>query len=147
MLFVNIPVADLERSKAFFAKLGFSYNPAMTDDTAACMLVGEQAFVMLLSRERFADFAKLPIADPRTHTQVLFSFSVGSRDEVDTVSAAALAAGGTEADDAEDLGFMYSRSFYDLDGHGWQVIWMDPAAAEQGPEEFAASMQDADAPA
>ena len=69
---------------------------------------------------------------------------MSSRDEVDTVGAAALAAGGTEADDAEDHGFMYSRSFFDLDGHGWQVMWMDPAAAEQGPEAFAASTQDAD---
>src|SRR3982751_4798708 len=88
MLFVNIPVADLERSKAFFAKLGFSYNPMFTDETAACMLVGEQAFVMLLSREKFAEFAKLPIADPTTHTLALYCFSVSSRDEVDTVSAA-----------------------------------------------------------
>src|SRR6476619_7404667 len=138
MLFVNIPVADLERSKAFFAKLGFSYNPMFTDQTAACML---------LSREKFAEFAKLPIADPTTHTLALYCFSVSSRDEVDTVSAAALAAGGSEADDAEDYGFMYSRSFFDLDGHGWQVMWMDPAAAEQGPEAFAASMQEADAAA
>jgi hypothetical protein len=144
MLFVNIPVADLERSKAFFAQLGFSYNPQFTDETAACMLDGEQAFVMLLSREKFAEFAKLPIADPTTHTLALYCFSVSSRDEVDAVSAAALAAGGAEADDAEDYGFMYSRSFFDLDGHGWQVMWMDPAAAEQGPEAFAASTQDAD---
>jgi len=97
MLFVNIPVADLERSKAFFAQLGFSYNPMFTDETAACMLVGEHAFVMLLSREKFAEFAKLPIADPTTHTLALYCFSVSSRDEVDTVSAAALAAGGSEA--------------------------------------------------
>ncbi len=118
------------------------------DGTAACMPVGEQAFVMLLSREKFAEFAKLPIADPTTHASALYCFSVSSRDEVDSVSAAALAAGGSEADDAEDFGFMYSRSFYDLDGHGWQVMRMDPAAAEQGPEAFAAaSMQDADAPA
>ena len=103
MLFVNMPVADVERSKAFFAKLGFSYNPMFTDETAACMLVGEHAFVMLLSREKFAEFAKLPIADPTTHTLALYCFSVSSRDEVDTVSAAALAAGGSEADDAEDL--------------------------------------------
>ena len=76
MLFVNIPVADVERSKAFFAKLGFSYNPMFTDETAACMLVGEHAFVMLLSREKFAEFAKLPIADPTTHTLALYCFSV-----------------------------------------------------------------------
>jgi predicted lactoylglutathione lyase len=143
MLFVNLPVADLARSKAFFAKLGFGYNPLFTDETAACMPVGEQAFVMLLSRERFAEFAKLPIADPTTHTLALYCFSVSSREEVDTVSAAALAAGGTEADDAEDFGFMYTRSFYDLDGHGWQVMWGDRAAAEQGPE--AASVQSAHA--
>jgi hypothetical protein len=147
MLFVNMPVADLERSKAFFAQLGFSYNPLFTDETAACMLVGEHAVVMLLSREKFAEFAKLLIADPTTHTLALYSFSVSSRDEVDTVSAAALAAGGSEADDAEDYGFMYSRSVYDLDDHGWQVMWMDPAAVAQGPEAFAASTQDADAPA
>src|SRR5437763_599170 len=147
MLFVNMPVADLERSKAFFAKLGFTYNPMFTDDTAACMLVGEQAFIMLLTREKFAEFSKLPIADPATHALALYCFSVSSRDEVDTVSAAALAAGGSEADGAEDYGFMYSRSFFDLDGHGWQVMWMDPAAAEQGPEAFAASVEDADAPA
>jgi uncharacterized protein len=146
-LFVNLPVADLARSKAFFAKLGFTYDPGLTDETAACMLVGEQAFVMLLSREKFAEFSKLPIADPTTHALALYCFSVSSREEVDAVSAAALAEGGTEADDAEDHGFMYSRSFFDLDGHGWQVMWMDPAAAEQGPEAFAASTQEAEAAA
>jgi predicted lactoylglutathione lyase len=111
------------------------------------MLVGEHAFVMLLTREKFAEFSKLPIGDPTTHTLALYCFSVSSRDEVDAISAAALAAGASEADDPEDYGFMYSRSFFDLDGHGWQIMWMDPAAAEQGPEAFAASMQDADAPA
>ncbi len=147
MLFVNLPVADLERSTAFFAKLGFTFDPTFTDETAACMLVGEHAFVMLLTRERFAEFAKLPIADPTTHTLALYCFSASSRDEVDAVGAAALAAGGTEADGAEDHGFMYTRSFFDLDGHGWQVMWMDPAAAEQGPEAVAAPTQGADAPA
>ena len=148
MLFVTLPVADLGRSKAFFAGLGFRYDPRFTDDaTAACMLVGEQAFVMLLTREKFAEFAKLPIADATTHTLALYSFSVTTREEVDAVAAAALAAGGTEVDDAEDHGFMYSRSFYDLDGHGWQVMWMDPAAAPHDPEESAASTQDAAAPA
>ncbi len=147
MLFVNIPVADLARSKAFFARLGFSYNPMFTGETAACMLVGEQAFVMLLSREKFAEFSHLPMADPSTHTLALYCFSASSREEVDAVAAAALAAGGTEADGAEDHGFMYSRSFFDLDGHGWQVMWMDPAAAQHGPAAFAAAVQDADAPA
>ena len=147
MLFVNMPVADLERSKAFFAQLGFSYHPGFTGETAACMQFGDNAFVMLLSREKFAEFSKHPIADPRTHALALYCFSVDSRDEVDSVSAAALAAGGTEVDDAEDHGFMYARSFFDLDGHGWQVMWMDPAAAQNGPGEFAASMHAADAQA
>jgi predicted lactoylglutathione lyase len=138
MLFVNMPVADVERSKAFFAALGFGFNPQMTDETAACMLVGEQAYVMLLSREKFAEFAKHPIADPATHTLALYCFSVDSRDEVDAVNDAALAAGGTEADEAEDHGFMYSRSFFDLDGHGWQVMWMDPTAVPS-PEPAAAA--------
>jgi len=133
-LFLNLPVADVERSTAFFVSLGFDFNPTFTDETAACMVVSEHAFVMLLSRDKFADFAKLPIADPTTHTLALYCFSVSSRQEVDAVSAAALAGGGREADGAEDHGFMYSRSFFDLDGHGWQVMWMDPAAAEQSPE-------------
>jgi predicted lactoylglutathione lyase len=139
MLFVSIPVADVERSKAFFARLGFSFDPAFSDESTACMLVGEQAFVMLGSREKFAELSKLPIGDATTHALALYCFSVSSRDEVDAVSAAALAAGGTEADGAEDLGFMYSRSFFDLDGHGWQVMWIDPAAAAPDPEAVAAS--------
>jgi predicted lactoylglutathione lyase len=147
MLFVNIPVADLERSKAFFAKLGFSFNPDFTDEAAVCMLVGEQASIMLLSHKKFAEFAKLPMADPATHTLALYSFSVPSREEVDAVAEAALAAGGVEAVGLEDYGFMCSRSFFDLDGHGWQVMWMDPAAAQKGPEGSATSRQDVDAPA
>lgn len=133
MLFVTIPVANLERSKAFFAKLGFAFDPNFSDENGAGMLVGEQAFVMLVSREKFAELSKLPIGDAATHALALYSFSVDSRDEVDAVSATALAAGAREADGAEDYGFMYSRSFFDLDGHGWQVMWLDPAVA-QGAE-------------
>jgi uncharacterized protein len=147
MLFVTLPVADLARSKAFFAELGFGFDPKFTDDeNAACMVVGKHASVMRGSQETFAQFSHRPMADPATHSLALFCFSVASRDEVDTVAAAALAAGGTEADGAEDHGFMYSRSFFDLDGHPWQVMWMDPAAAQQGPEELAASAQDAGSP-
>src|SRR3954469_18062446 len=97
ILFVNMPVADLEASKAFSAKLGLSYNPAFTDETAACMPVGEDAFVMLPGRERFAGCSNLPGADPATHALALYCFSVSSRDEVDRGGAAALAAGGSEA--------------------------------------------------
>jgi len=137
-LFVTIPVADVARSTAFFSALGFPFDPAFSGEDGACMLVDDHARVMLLRRERFGDFSKLPLADATTHALALYSFSVASRDEVDAVSAAALAAGGTEADGAEDHGFMYSRSFFDPDGHGWQVQWFDPAAMEPAPEAAAA---------
>jgi len=137
-LFVTIPVADLERSKAFFAALGFTFDPAFSGESTACMVVGEQASVMLGSHETFAQYSHRPMADPATHALALFSFNVQTREEVDTVAAAALAAGGVEADGLEDHGFMCSRSFFDLDGHGWQVMWMDPAAAQQGAEEVGA---------
>jgi predicted lactoylglutathione lyase len=135
VLYVQLPVADLEHSKAFFAKLGFSFDPRSGGETAACMLVGEQAIVMLLDHATFAQYAHLPTGDPTTHTQALYSFGVSARDDVDTIADAALAAGASEADGPEDHGFMYTRSFHDLDGHPWQVMWMDPAAAQQGTEE------------
>ena len=128
-LFVSIPVNDLERSKAFYAGLGFTYSPEFSDDTAACMVVGEHARVMLASREKFAELSPLPVGDPATHALALYSFNVSSREEVDAVAEAALAAGARSAHDPEDHGFMYARAFFDLDGHGWQVMWFDPAAA------------------
>ncbi len=133
-LHVQLPVADLERSTAFFARLGFGFDPRLSGGTAACMPVGEQAVVMLLDRETFAQYAHLPAGHPTTHTQALYAFGVCTRDEVDTVVDAALAAGGREADGPEDHGSMYTRSFSDLDGHPWQVVWMD-AAAQQGADE------------
>jgi predicted lactoylglutathione lyase len=145
ILFMNMPVADIARSTAFFEKLGFSFNPAFTDESTACMLISDHAFVMLLSHEKFAQYTHLPLGDATTHALALFGFSVASRDEVDTVSAAALAEGATEADGAEDHGFMYTRSFFDLDGHGWQVMWMDPTAAQQAREDYVSSRQDAGA--
>ena len=144
MLFVTLPVADVERSRAFFAKLGFSFDPAFSGEGAACMLVGEQASVMLGSHEMFAQVSHLPMADPATHALALFSFGVAARDDVDTVAETALAAGAREADGPEDHGFMYTRSFFYLYGHGWQVMWMNPAAAADGAEEVAASAQNAE---
>jgi len=142
MLFITLPVQDVRRSKAFFAQLGFVFDERFSDDeTVACMPIGEQAVVMLGSHEKWAELSKLPMADPTTHALALYCFSVASRDEVDTVADAAIAAGGQDHDDAQDFGFMRSRSFFDLDGHGWQVMWMDPAAAEADPEEFAAQQQ------
>lgn len=142
-LYVQLPVADPERSTAFFAQLGFRCDPELGDGNAACVRVGEQAVVMLLGRETFAQYAHLPTGDPTTHAQALYCFGVSTREEVDTVVDAAAAAGASESDGPEDHGFMYTRSFVDLDGHPWQVVWMDPAATQRGAGQPAASPQDA----
>ena len=126
-LFVNIPVSDVQRSIRFFEALGFSFNPQFTDASATCMLVGEDAYFMLLSRDKFKDFSKRPVGDPRTETNALFAISAGSREEVDEVVKKAVAAGGSHAADPQDHGFMYGWSFYDPDGHHWEVFWMDPS--------------------
>jgi uncharacterized protein len=126
-LFVNIAVRDLERSKAFFSTLGFDYDPRFTDDKAACMVVSDDAFVMLLSEPFFKGFTRKEVCDPRTHTEGMFALSCTSRGEVDELVNKAVAAGGTHAMEPMDHGFMYGWSFYDLDGHHWEVVWMDPA--------------------
>jgi hypothetical protein len=131
MIFVNLPVRDLQRSIEFFTKLGFAFNPQFTDDKATCMIISEQAFVMLLAEERFRDFARKPICSPSTATQGIFALSAGSRVEVEQMVRDALAAGGKPAADPIDYGFMYGWSFYDPDGHHWEVIWMDPQAPAQ----------------
>ncbi|MCW2926821.1 MAG: Glyoxalase/bleomycin resistance protein/dioxygenase [Thermoleophilia bacterium] len=134
-LFVNIPVEDLDASVAFFTELGFSFNPLFTDETATCMLVGEQAYFMLLTKPRFQEFTKgRPFADLSTQVPAMYCFSVDSREAVDTVAEQAVAAGGTDIGDPQDMGFMRSRAFADLDGHYWEVLWMDPAAAQPAPD-------------
>ena len=141
-LFITLPVGDVARSAQFYAALGFSSDPNFGDgEGVAAMVISDQARIMLGTHEKWAEFSKLPAANPRTHAIGLYSFAVASRDEVDTVADAATAAGGEDHDDAQDYGFMYSRSFYDLDGHGWQVMWMDPLAAELGPEEYMSRQQ------
>ncbi len=127
-LFVNIPVNDVQRSIEYFEALGFTFNPQFTDATGTCMLVGEDAYFMLLARDRFREFSKRPTSDPRRETSALFAISVNSRQEVDEMVNKAVAAGGSHAVDPQDHGFMYGWSFYDLDGHHWEVFWMDPAA-------------------
>lgn len=130
-LFVNLSVKDLKRSIAFFTKLGFTFNQQFTDDSATCMVLSEDAYVMLLVESRFKDFTKKQICDTSTHTEGLFCISAGSRAEVDEIVNAAIAAGGTHALPPMDHGgFMYNWSFYDLDGHHWEVMWMDPAAVQ-----------------
>ena len=127
-LFVNIPVADVQRSIDFFEELGFTFNAQFTDASGTAMLVGEDAYFMLLTREKFHDFSKRPTADATRTTNALYAFSVDSRAEVDEIVDKALAAGGARALDTQDHGFMYQSSFFDLDGHHWEVFWMDPAA-------------------
>ena len=126
-LFVNIPVGNVQRSIDFFEALGFVFNQQFTDASATSMLVGEDAYFMLLDRERFASFAKRPIGDPRVETNAMYALGVNSREEVDEMVRKALAAGGSHAAEAQDHGFMYGWSFYDLDGHHWEVFWMDPS--------------------
>jgi uncharacterized protein len=129
-LFVNIPVTDLQRSIDFFEALGFTFNTQFTDATATCMLVGEDAYFMLLVRDRFGDFSKRPVGDPAKETNALYALSVSSRAEVDEMVKTAIAAGGAPAGDSQDHGFMYQSSFYDPDGYHWEVFWMDPAAVQ-----------------
>ena len=127
-IFVNLPVRDLKRSMAFFGKLGFEFNPQFTDESAACMIVSEEAFVMLLTEPRFKDFTKNELCDTRTHTEGLFAFSCESRAEVDRMVSTAIEGGGKHAMPVMDMGFMYGWSFYDLDGHHWELVYMDMSA-------------------
>jgi predicted lactoylglutathione lyase len=127
MIFVNLPVQDLDKSVAFFTELGFDFNAAFTDENATCMVVSEQAFVMLLVRPFFATFTRKEVADASV-TEATVGLSAGSREEVDALVDRALALGATSVTPPQDEGYMYGRSFYDLDGHLWEFIWMDPAA-------------------
>ncbi|MES2669930.1 MAG: VOC family protein [Pseudomonadota bacterium] len=127
-LFVNLPVEDLDRTVAFFTALGFGFNPKFTDENATCMVISEHIQVMLLVKPFFAGFTKKPIADARAATEVLLALSCESRDEVDAMVAKAVAAGAATPTPANDLGFMYQHAFEDLDGHQWEVFWMDASA-------------------
>ncbi|MGY1843835.1 VOC family protein [Modestobacter sp. SYSU DS0875] len=129
-IFVNLPVTDLERAKAFYAALGFTNNAQFTDDTAAAMVIEENILVMLLTREKFAGFLAGPIGDPAQATSVLNAISAADRAECDDLLARALAAGGKPWQPAQDHGFMYGTSFTDPDGNVWEAAWMDPAALE-----------------
>ena len=129
-IFVNLPIKNMERSQAFFRQLGFSFNPQFTNEQGACMVVSENhSYVMLLVESFFQGFTKKPIADASKSTEVLVCLSCESREEVDELVRKALAAGGTAPNAAQDHGFMYSHGFTDLDGHVWEVMWMDPHAA------------------
>lgn len=136
MIFVNLPVADLPKAKAFYEAIGAVNEPKFTNDQAACMVFSDTIFVMLLTHEFFSGFTAKKIADARETCEVLLCISRDSREVVDAVTDQAVAAGGRETRPAQDMGMMYSRSFEDPDGHVWEPMWMDPAAAEQGASAF-----------
>ena len=138
LVFLNLPVRDVPASRAFFDRLGFSFDDRFCDETTACLKLSELAYVMLLERARFADFTAKPLGDPSTTTSGLVCVSAADRDAVDSLAEAALAAGARPAKEPMDLGFMYGRSFYDLDGHHWEVMWMSQAAVDQAGAEHAA---------
>lgn len=127
-IFVNLPVRDLDKSKAFFAALGYANNPQFTDENAACIVVSDTIYVMLLVEPFFQGFTRKTICDARTHTEVILCLSAESRAGVDVLADKAIAAGGSETLEAKDYGFMYQRSFQDLDGHQWEVVHMDDGA-------------------
>ena len=131
-MFVNFPVHDLKQSMEFFTKLGFTFNPQFTDDTAACMVVGEDSYVMLLTHDKFKIFTPKALCDAAKSTEVLVALSAESRANVDDMVRKAVAAGGTIYSEPQDHGFMYGHGFQDLDGHMWEVFYMDPSAIHQG---------------
>ena len=124
-IFINLPVANLKKSMDFYTQIGFSNNPQFTDETAACMVLSEEIFVMLLTHTKFTEFTKKKIADSKTTASVINSLSLENNDDVNTMVSKAIAAGGTEPTEAKDYGFMQQRSFEDLDGHLWEVFYMD----------------------
>jgi predicted lactoylglutathione lyase len=127
-IYVNLPVRDPGRSREFFERLGFEFNPRFTDDKAACLVIGDQAYAMLLAEPFFRTFTRKDVCDTSRETEALLAISCESRAEVDALVERAFAAGGTQAMEKQDHGFMYERSFYDPDGHHWEVVWMDPKA-------------------
>ncbi len=121
-IFVNLPVKDLNRAKAFFGELGFSFNPQFTDDKAACMIVSDDIYVMLLVEEFFKTFTPKAVADASKVTEVLVCLSCGSRDELETMVRKAVASGGRTPREPQDHGFMYQHAFEDPDGHIWELV-------------------------
>ncbi|KUN79667.1 VOC family protein [Streptomyces griseoruber] len=130
MIFVNLPVTDLDASKKFFTELGYSLNPQFSDDNAASVVISDTIVAMLLTKPFYATFTKKEIADATKTSEVLVALSSESREKVDELVDRALALGATPSGQTQDMGFMYGRSFDDLDGHTWEIVWMDPAAVE-----------------
>ncbi|MER5197033.1 VOC family protein [Streptomyces sp. NPDC002755] len=130
MIFVNLPVNDLDASKKFFTELGYTINPQFSDDNAASVVISETIVAMLLTKPFYSTFTKKEIADASKTSEVLIALSAQSRAKVDELVDRALSLGGSPSGETQDMGFMYGRSFDDLDGHTWEVVWMDPSAIE-----------------
>jgi uncharacterized protein len=127
-IFVNLPVKDLNKSKAFFEKLGYTFNPQFTNEEGACLVISDTIFVMLLVEPFFKTFIKKEIADSRKTTEVILAISAESKQKVDEIVDKALKIGGAKSNDPQDYGWMYSRSFQDPDGHLWEIAYIDPNA-------------------
>ena len=130
-IFVNLPVQDLQKSRAFFGSLGFSFNPQFSDDTGACLVVSDVIHAMLLTRPKFAQFTDKSIVDSHQSAEVIVALGVDNKDDVNRIADAALNAGAQEPRPPQDYGFMFLRSFQDLDGHIWEVAWMNPNHVQQ----------------
>ena len=138
MIFINLPVTDLDRSIAFYEAVGATKNPQFSDDTAACMVLSDTIYVMLLTHAKWATFGDVPIHDAHKGAQVLLCLTRPDKPAVDRVVEQAEAAGGkADVNPVQDYGFMYGRSFRDPDGHIWENVWMDPQAAAEGPPDMA----------
>lgn len=135
MIFVNLAVKDLERSRRFFGSLGYTFNPQFSDENAACLVISDTIYAMLLKEAFFRSFTPKELVDATTATEAILTLSVDSRAEVDELADKALAAGGSAARDPEDQDYMYTRSFQDPDGHIWEVFHMDEEAARRAAEE------------
>lgn len=134
-IFVNLPVKDLNKSKEFYTKIGFSINPQFSDETGACVVISEDIYVMVLTHAKFKQFTPKEIADSAKTSEVLTALSFESKEKVNEIFDAAVQAGGSEAGPLQDHGFMYSRSFNDPDGHIWEPFWMDMNAAPPQPQQ------------
>lgn len=132
-MFLNMPVKDLEKTRTFFEALGFSFNPQFTDDKAVCLVVNESISAMLLKEEFFKSFTKKEIVDTSASAEAIFALRVESKEQVDQYMAKALEAGASEPNKSEDYGWMYGRTFQDLDGHQWEFFYMDEKSAPQQP--------------
>ena len=127
-IFINLPVKDVNKSTHFFKELGFEFNPQFSDETTSCMIISDNIYVMIMVEERFKGFTRKEIVDTTTSAEAIFCLSAESRDQVDEVVNKALSSGGKSYSDPQDHGFMYGWGFQDLDGHIWEVAYMDESA-------------------